>query len=386
MISGSHCCVSLHEEEDPSSLVLSKGDVGRARRAGGPCGLPGLLPQGASDWGVRGAPGPGVDAAGRGEMGGGGQQAGRWAGVQSEQQAEGGERSCPRGAALPPRPQTPAPLPPPVPSRPLGSPVGPAPPPCAGPQRLPVASVGAGRGGAGAGAGPSSGPSPCPLGAVSHRLDPEPLRSGRVRRGLPTRGQVRPWAARSVSAPGRSDLAFAAGRARRGAPTSTAGLARRPRVRAWGASRGGPSVCSRLSWGRAGLPVPGAVLRPRRLPSLPGSPICSQTLGRSWAAWFCLGPGDISGGSGAQLTPMRGPPPTELSTGSPGVLAPLLSSAERERMYLVPLEGLAPRMNSEGPASRALGLQGKRGSLLPGSRGEQGWGEHRPHPTLPRSH
>lgn len=82
----------------------------------------------------------------------------------------------------------------------------------------------------------------------------------------------------------------------------------------------------------------------------------------------------------------RTPPPTELSTGSPGVLAPLLSSAEKEPMSLVPLEGLAPRMNSEGPASRALGLQGRRGSLLPGSRGEQGWGERRPHPTLPRSH
>ena len=217
-----------------------------------------------------------------GKWAGGGQQAGRWAGVHSEQQSEGGEGSCLPGAALPPRPPTPRT---PAPSGPLPAPRVPC-------QPLPAAMRGAaappgglcGRGAGRGGAGSSSGPSPCPLGAVSHRRDPEPLRSRRVRRGGPTRGQVRHWAARSASAPGRGDLAFAGGRARRGARTCTAGLARSPQVRAWGASRGGPPVCPRLSWGRAGLPVPGAVLRPRRLPSLPGSPICSQTLGRSWEA------------------------------------------------------------------------------------------------------
>lgn len=219
-----------------------------------------------------------------------------------------------RGGVLSSRGRSPAPFPDSPHPCPLWSPPGPS-GPLSAPPRLHARGRSASRwplwarGGAGRGQGQGRGlaAAPPPAHSAPSRTDwTRSLRSGRVRRGLPTCGQVRPWAARSVSAPGRSDLAFAAGRARRSAPTSTAGLARRPRVRAWGASRGGPSVCPRLSWGpgsRRGAEATAPAV-PARVPHLQPDPW--PLLG---GLVLSLGPGDISGGSGAQLTPMRGNPP-----------------------------------------------------------------------------
>ena len=246
---------------------------------------------------------------------------------------------------------------------------------------MPRVWTGRGGAGAGSGGGPSRRPSLCPLGAVLRGQDPEPLRSGRVRRGRPKHGQVRPLAAQCRAAGTREVGSCPVG----STPAAVLPLALPASLGAPGyapgAPRAGTHPAAPFSPGQSRVPFRGAVLGLRAPAIYARSPICILTPGRSWRVRSCVSClGTSLEFEEPNSLPWDDSPPTRNWARSVQGCWPPSSAQLRGSGCPSSPERLVPRMRSEGPASLQW-ASGEEGSLT--FRWRAGEGESHSHPAYP---